>query len=115
MNLKQILHSRKALTVLSICLVISIMLGLWIPGSSLHTVQPREPSPINQVEEMELLRLGDSDLEDEQTDETEEDSETGGLSEEEEMESEETAQEEPEDTSEPKCRHCRNLFHVKEM
>lgn len=101
MNLKQILHSRKALTVLSICLVISITLGLWIPGSSLHTVQPREPSPINQVEEMELLRLGDSDLEDEQTDETEEDSETGGLSEEEEMESEETAQEEPEDTSEP--------------
>lgn len=101
MNLKQILHNRKALTILSICLVISILLGLWIPGSSLNIVQPREPSPINQVAEMELLRLGDRNLENEQMDESEENSETGGLSKEEEKESEETIKEESEDTSEP--------------
>ena len=101
MNLKRILYNRKALTVLSICLVISILLGLWIPGSSLNIVQPREPSPINQVAEMELLRLGDRNLENEQMDESEENSETGGLSKEEEKESEETIKEESEDTSEP--------------
>ena len=102
MNIKRLLHNRKMRTVLSIALIVAILLGLWIPGAGINTVQPQEPSLVEEAHAYDSLTLGEREQIDESKDDREDESDKGGMSKDEKVESEESDKEESENESEDK-------------
>lgn len=89
MKIKKKIYSQKILPGISLVLVVAIVLGLWIPSSSLYAMQPEPPSFHQPESEIEPLLLGEHDTESDLEKEAEEEAERGGLSEENRQESEE--------------------------
>jgi len=99
MNLRKILLHKGVNTGISIVLILAILLGLGIPGSNLHILQPQKPASVQIEQQIEELQLGKGNLKEDMENE---ESEQGGKSDKEEIETEEEkAQEESSEEKQP--------------